>query len=291
MTLKRWLVISVRAPEQAVAAELAEGLISLGGTAVEEAQGMLTTYVAPPSDETRFLWEAHAHLASLLPGHDLDLIWRWEDDQDWSRKWRKGLRPRRVGRRLVLFPGHTDVQCGDGDLLIQIEPSMAFGTGEHPTTRSSLRLLELALGSGHSVLDVGTGSGILAIAAAKLGAAHVLAVDNDPDAVMNARENLERNGVAGGVELRHGVVDGPFLKLLGPESYHVVVANVLSGVLEPLLRDFAGVLPVEGRLILGGVLEEEAEGLLDSAARTGFHLQMEDLEEEWWAGLFVRRPV
>jgi ribosomal protein L11 methyltransferase len=143
---------------------------------------------------------------------------------------------------------------------------------------------------------VGTGSAILAIAAARLGAGEVLAVESDPDAMENARDNLVRNGVAERVELLHGLVDEEFLALLGPGRYDLITANVLSSVLVPLLPAFHTALaPAEseagaGRLILGGILEEEADAVIDAARHAGFILLSEDLEEEWWGGLFrVRR--
>jgi ribosomal protein L11 methyltransferase len=172
---------------------------------------------------------------------------------------------------------------------------MAFGTGEHATTRGALRALESAVRPGDRVLDVGTGSAILAIAAARLGAGEVLAVESDPDALENAEDNLRRNGVADQVELLHGVVDDEFLALLGPARFDLIVANVLSGVLVPLLPAFLAALAPAGqgrdergpgRLILGGILEEEAESVIDAAREAGFTLTAEDFEDEWWGGLF-----
>jgi ribosomal protein L11 methyltransferase len=134
---------------------------------------------------------------------------------------------------------------------------------------------------------VGTGSGILAIAAARLGAKQVLAVESDADALENARDNLARNGVADRVELVHAVVDPTFLTA-GEPRFELVLANVLSGVLLPLLPGFHRALTSGGRLILGGILEEEAEDVIAAAEVAGFAVRTEDLEEEWWAVLLQR---
>src|SRR5690606_30312912 len=297
MVPERWLVLTVTGPAAgdggALAAWIADELIALGGTAVEEDGDRLTTYVPAPDDPEAWVRRARERLDANVPGYGLEVTWRWQPNEDWAREWRRGLKPRRVGRRLIVAPSWTRPERGEDDIVVWIDPQMAFGTGEHATTRGVLRLLESAVRPGDRVLDVGTGSGILAIAAAKLGAGVVLGVENDADALLNARENLERNGVADRVLLAEATVDPSFLEQRSGDGFDLIVANVLSSVLVPLLDSFRGALagarrPGRGaRLILGGILTSEAATVIEAARRAGFRLEAEDVEEERWSGCFV----
>jgi len=289
MAPDRWLVLTVHAPADEAGGAIAEGLIALGGTAiVEEADGW-STYLPPPDDPETFIDEAREMLRAHAPGAELRLSWRWEPNEDWTVAWRRGLRPRRVGERLIVAPTWTEPEAGPEDIVLWIDPQMAFGTGEHASTRGVLRLLEASIRPGDRVLDVGTGSGILAIAAVLLGASHVLAVESDPVAIPTARENLERNGVAEAVTLENALVHHAYLDALGPGSADLIVANVLSGVLIPLLPAFRRVLAPAGRAILGGILTSEADRVVAAAEAAGFDVAREDVEDEWWSVLLTAR--
>lgn len=286
----RWLMITVEVPSHAREA-LSEGLFALGGSAIEERGTALSTYVSPPADVRAWLEHARATLSELTGVDPLKIDWRWRAGEDWAETWKKGLRPRRVGRRFVVTPSWAQPETTADDLVIVVDPEMAFGTGEHATTRAALRFLEQIVRNGDRVLDVGTGSGILAIGAALLGATDVTGVDNDPDAILNARDNIVRNGVAAVVKLEQRMVDEAYLRAAGHASFDIIVANVLSGVLTPLLGAFASSLPPGGHLILGGILEEEADEMLDACVVAGFHIMAEDLEAEWWGVLLQRPPI
>lgn len=293
MSSKNWLVLTVRASSPDLEGAVADGLIELGGTSVSQEGDTLTTWIEVPDDPEPFAAAAAERLRQLVPGAELEIEWSVQGDEDWSESWRRGLRPRRMGERLIVAPSWTEPERRPGDLVIVVDPEMAFGTGEHATTRGALRALEAAVRPGDRVLDVGTGSAVLAIAAAMLGAGEVMAVESDPDAIENAQDNIRRNGVADRVEFVHGLVDDDFLERLGPGRFDVIVANVLSGVLVPLLPAFHGSLtpPRQDRegnceLILGGILEDEADQVIEEAAGAGFRLLAEDLEEEWWGGRF-----
>lgn len=283
----RWLVVSLEAPSERVQEALAKGLLALGGTAVQESGAELTTYVAAPEDLEAWLEHARSVLHDAA-GADVQLAWRWQENEDWSETWKRGLKPRRVGRSFIVTPSWATPELRENDKVIVIDPEMAFGTGEHGTTRGALRFIEQVVKPGARVLDVGTGSAILAIGAAMLGASHVIGVDNDPDAILNARDNVSRNGVADVIVLEEGFVDEAYLRAAGDAAFDVLVANVLSGVLKPLLGAFFRSVKPGGYVILGGILEEEADEMLDALAAAGFSVLGEDLENEWWGVLAQR---
>jgi ribosomal protein L11 methyltransferase len=287
----RWLVLTVRVPSDELAGELTEGLLALGGTAVEEVGDRLSTYVAEPTDLDGFLARVAEEL-SAAAGGETELRWRWQEDEDWGQRWKAGLRPRRVGERIVLTQPWNDpapeVGRDPDDLVIVIEPATAFGTGEHPTTRGALRLMQEGPVRGR-VLDVGAGSGILSIAAVLLGAHHVLAVESDGGSLETARENLARNGVEAQITLDHASVDGAYLQAARDGGFDLVVANVLSGVLVPLLPDLAASMADGGRIILGGILTEEAAAVTAASVAAGLAVESEDREEEWWS-VRLKRP-
>ncbi len=279
----------MRAASEELQHALTDVLLSLGGTAVQVEGDTLTTYVRAPRDPEEVIEQAAHRLAAVAGDEALAaLSWRQEADQDWAREWRRGLRPRHVGR-FVVTPSWRAADVEPAEHTIVVDPEMAFGTGEHASTRGALRLLGESVRPGDQVLDVGTGSGILAIGAALLGAGHVLAVEADDDALANAEDNLRGNGVADRVQLVHALVNDDFLRRAGNGAFDVVAANVLAGVLRPLLSAFRDALVRGGRLVLGGILEQEADEMLEAARAAGLDLVVEDVEEEWWGGLF-RRP-
>lgn len=283
----KWLVVTIEAPSERANEALSAGLLALGGSAVQEDGAQLTTYVKAPDDVEAWLERARPILHDAA-GVDVSITWQWQENEDWSETWKRGLKPRRVGRSFIVTPSWATPELRAGDKVIVIDPEMAFGTGEHGTTRGALRFIERVVKPGDRVIDVGTGSAILAIGAAMLGAVHVIGVDNDADAILNARDNIVRNGVPD-IVLEEGFVDEAYLRAAGAGAFDVVVANVLSGVLKPLLASFYSSLVPGGYVILGGILEEEANEMLDALAAAGFVVLGEDLENEWW-GVLGQRP-
>lgn len=285
----RWLVVTVEAPSDTSRDALVEGLLSLGGSSVQESAHALVTYIAAPDDVEAWLSRAVEHLHALT-GAEQKIAWRWQENEDWSESWKRGLKARRVGRHFVVTPSWIVPELRAGDRVIVIDPEMAFGTGEHGTTRGALRFLEQVTKRGDRVLDIGTGSAILAIAAAQLGAGEVIALDNDADAILNARDNVQRNHVADAVQLDVRFVDAAYLNEVGAERFDIIVANVLSGVLKPLLSAFFNAVVVKGYVILGGILREESNEMVQAAHAAGFTVLGEDLEDEWW-GVLLQRAV
>jgi ribosomal protein L11 methyltransferase len=276
----RWLILSVRSPSDELQNALAEGLLSLGGTAVEETGDEFRTWVPEPDDADAFVARAQRVLGEIA-GETVRVGVEWQEDQDWLSTWRRGLGPRLIGDRLLVTPTWIEPDATDR-IVISIDPQMAFGTGEHATTRLMLRLLQETLRPGDRVLDIGTGSGILAIAAARLGANRVDAVENDADAIPNAAANIERNGASTQVSVSLSHVDSEWLAARAG-AWDIVVANVLSGVLQPLLEVLRGALRPGGRLLLSGILVDESAAMRNAAGAAGLIVIDERAEEEWWA--------
>jgi ribosomal protein L11 methyltransferase len=207
-------------------------------------------------------------------------------DPGWATAWREHFRPRPVGRTLVVAPP-WDAAASAGRHTIVIEPGRAFGTGQHATTTGCLERLEdvVAAGAPPRALDLGTGSGILAIAAARLGIPEVLAVDDDPDAVENARVNAERNGVA--ARVRCLLADA---SAVDPGATPLVLANLLAPLHRRLAGRYADLVAPGGVLVLGGILDGEASALEAHVASHGF-APAARLSREGWTTLELRRAA
>ena len=172
--------------------------------------------------------------------------------EKWEEAWKSAFPPQRVGSRIVIAPTWIDVPHNETEILIRLNPGMAFGTGYHPTTRLSLELLERTVEPHHQVADIGTGSGILTIAAIKLGAKHVDAIEIDPTAIPIAAANFQANGVAPKVHLSQG--DG----LRGIENrYHLIIGNILTKAILPMIPFCVQRVYPEGIIIFSGILETE----------------------------------
>ncbi len=206
-------------------------------------------------------------------------------ERDWRDSWKRYFRPQRIGRALVVKPSWAAYRLRRGDTVIEIDPGMAFGTGQHPTTAMCLRALEDLVRPGVSVLDVGTGSGILAIAAAKLGAARVLALDIDPLAVAAARQNAAANGVAGAVEARERTLD----ETASAGAYDLIAANISGLTIERLAPAFARSLAPGGVLVASGFLDDSVDALSAALRVAGLDVERA-LAEGVWRAVIARRP-
>jgi ribosomal protein L11 methyltransferase len=251
---------------------------------VQEEDEALTTWLPITGDPEPLAALAEEAVTRAL-GAGVRLAWEVREGEDWAATWRRGLEPRRVSPRLVVKPTWSDYEPRSGERVVEIDPQMAFGTGEHATTRGCLRLLDGCAREGDRVLDVGSGSAVLAIAAALLGAGDVVAVEYDADANLNARENLERSGVADRVRLVELLADPAWIA--GAGRFDLILANILSGVIVPLLPSLHAALGArpEGRLIVSGILRTEAERVCAAARGAGFAVEAVDEEEEWWSAL------
>lgn len=284
---ERWLVVEVRAADDPWINELLiEALSSLSGRGVEERPERLVGYfVVGETEVQETLRTVEARLHESAPGTSVTLTHRWQAHEDWADLWRRGVVPKRITSRLVVSPTWERPELRTGDLLVSIDPGLAFGTAEHPTTRGCLRLLDSFVREGERVADIGTGSGILAIAAILLGARGVVAVDSDPWACAAARENADANGVADRIEVMQVSVGPRFLPGLG--DIDGIVSNIETGALIPLLPGFRLGARLGGWLVLSGIQAGEADAAVQAAESTGFTLVSEDLEADWWSGGFT----
>ena len=215
--------------------------------------------------------------------HPAEVLLEEVEEEDWSVKWRSDFHPRRVGKRLVIAPTWHELTPNESEILIRLDPGMAFGTGYHPTTEVSMELLEKVIRKGDIVADIGTGSGILSIAAAKLGAKRVDAVEKDGAVMSIAAENFQRNGVEAMVQLKQ--CDG-MDALCG--SYHLIISNILSDVILPMIPHYSQFLNREGKVVLSGFMEKEANVVVNELRANGFHsVAIRKLDS--WVGIAAKR--
>ena len=314
---KKWLEVSL-----VVDGELAEAVSEVlarftsGGVVIESTAiladdedecrpvGPLRVCGYLPADDSlertqQALREALWHLGFIRPLPEAG--YRWVQETDWSEAWKEHYHPLEVGQRLLILPAWLEIETVDRT-PIRMDPGMAFGTGTHPTTQLCLELLDGCLqealpegaapaghSSGMTVIDVGCGSGILAVAALLLGASHALAVDTDPEAVRASQANAALNGVADRIEIGQGSVDEILSGSYSLRRSPLVLANILAPVLVRLLGEGLGDLVTPGgQLILSGILGDQAGQVLSAAEAHGLHLVERRQSGDWVALLFSR---
>ena len=270
-----WLAVRVHAGEARDAALGA--LFELGSLGVQEVGDELVTHF--PADVAAS--DVIGAVQRAAPGSTVATS--HVTSVDWTEEWKKGVRAHDLGALSIVPPWLAEGR--DPARTIVIEPEMAFGTGEHETTRGVVRLLPDLVRPGDRVADLGAGSAVLAIAAAKLGAGHVAAIEIDHDAIANAEENVARNGVANRVTVIEGDAS-LLLPLVAP--LRVVLANILSSVLLELLPAIRSALADDGEAILSGILLEERDTMLAAIARGGWRVVAEDVEGAWWTTRIAR---
>ncbi len=205
-------------------------------------------------------------------------------EEDWAESWKQYYKPIHLGR-VTIVPAWENYTAGEGEVIVRMDPGMAFGTGTHETTRLVLRLLEKEIQGGERVMDVGTGSGILAICASKLGAASCHAYDIDPVAVRVAKENVRDNGcdniTCGVSDLLAGVdmTEGP---------YDICLANIVADIILRMAPDVGGCLKTGGKLIVSGIIGSRVGDVRDALSRQGFRMVKEIAENDWRALLCVK---
>ena len=204
------------------------------------------------------------------------------DEEDYQNSWKKYLFPEKVSEKFVVKPTWREYTPGADELIIELDPGRAFGTGSHPTTSLCLKLMEENISEGDSVIDVGTGSGILMIAADRLGASEIYGTDIDELAVESAKENLELNKIS---EEKAKVYKGDLISVVENKKFDVVVANILADVLLILLHDISKVVKPNGKIIFSGIIEDKCELLKREVESLGFTVEEIKADKEWRAML------
>jgi len=284
-----WLQLSLRT-DPLVLDAVANFLIERGSPGVVIKKNEVRAYFACDGDSTAIRRDVQRFVRGIRKVcpevNAVPLRWRMLKDRNWNSSWRRFFSPQRVGQAFLVAPPWTKPPRLHRRHLITIEPGMAFGTGTHATTRGCMVFIERVTralrGQPITALDVGTGSGILAIALAKLGAARVWALDNDPIALNVARENIERNSVAPRVHLSCSPLS--CMRRLFP----VVVANLTADTILSLAAPLAKRVAPKGFLILAGILQPQAKDVMLYFRSNGFRL-LEQKREKEWVTLLLKR--
>lgn len=200
------------------------------------------------------------------------------NEADWANAWKAYYKPTKVGQRVVVKPTWEDYAIQDGDLIIELDPGMAFGTGTHETTSMCIRELEKYVNKDSKVFDIGCGSGILAIAAAKLGAKEVVAVDLDEVAVKVAKENVLENKVEENVSVMHGNLTDVI-----KDKADVIVANIIADIINILAKDVQNFMKEDAIFISSGIILDKVEEVKESLIENGFEIVEVQKLGEWSA--------
>ncbi len=288
--MSHWVEVTIAITpetEEAIANALWElgssGVMQSGGGLTATSEKLIGFWLDQPGlnekiDRISRLWKELQRLG--IASGDCRITTRSISEEDWSGKWKKRVVPVQVSDRLLVAPPWSEVTGSDGLLVIRINPGTGFGTGGHETTQLCLRQLEKRIRPGDRVLDVGSGSGVLCIAAVLLGASRATGIDVDPETIGNARENIRLNEVADRVEVHAGRVDHPSVS----GRYRIIVSNISAASLSALLEGFSLRLQTGGRLILSGLLTEEAPSFESTLQNQGLTLLERETRGVWWAG-------
>jgi ribosomal protein L11 methyltransferase len=271
---EHWL--AVRVEPSGDSQTVIDALFAAGAQGVQEQGNAIVTHFPPGTDIGEI--ESAVRDADLNAGFSVDKA----PEVDWSG-WRASVVPHRLGKLTIAPPW---LAAADDPFTVVIDPAMAFGTGEHATTRGVVRLMQKIERMPDTVADLGAGSAVLAICAAKLGAKRIAAVELDEDAIGNAEENVGRNNVGGAVKVIQGDA-AVMLPLLAPVG--LVLANIISSVLLELLPLIRESLSSDGRAILSGILVEESAMMTEAIQRNDFTMEAEDREEGWWSVMIAPR--
>ena len=280
-----WQEISIRVPEEYV--EPVSYLFGRYGhglsiEAVERGPVLLRTYLPSTSKRRLSRIEVGVNLIRILqPMGSLEITDL--DEADWENSWKAHFTLQRVGRKLVIKPSWIDYEPGSEEVVIELDPGMAFGTGYHQTTRMCLEAIEELLTDGMEVLDLGTGSGILSIAAAKLGAGSVLALDVDPVAIRVARKNVRASGLKGRVQLVRGTLTTHHAQ---DRRFDLAVANISARVIQDAAQHLHRALKPGGTLVASGLLEKQQPDLEQALVEAGFS-PLETFQTDDWVALVL----
>lgn len=211
------------------------------------------------------------------------ITWQEIKEEDWENSWKEYFHATKVGKRIVIKPSWEEYDAKKGEVVLELDPGMAFGTGTHHTTAMCLRLLEALVKPNQEIFDIGTGSGVLSIAAAKLGAAKILAVDYDELAVRIAKENIAANHAEDVITTRQGDL---FKGIEGQAD--LVIANIIADIIIGLLPDAPSHLKQDGRMIASGIIEDRLADVAAAAEASGMIIEHIERSGDWIA-MILRR--
>ncbi len=239
------------------------------------------------AEETRLQIErALGYMNMMLPMPRPE--YKFVAEEDWAEAWKKHYHPVRLGKRILIRPLWIEVEPEPGDIVIALDPGMAFGTGTHPTTQLCLEALEWMVSPTLDVLDLGCGSGILSIAAAKLGANKILALDIDPIAVKATQENAEQNGVAARITAQQGSLE---TIITSARRFDLVVVNILAKIIIAMCdQNLGDTVRPGGRAIFSGVIEEQADEVEAALRKTGL-TPVQRRQQGDWILIEAKRPA
>ncbi len=214
-----------------------------------------------------------AHLATISP-----LKEKYVEEEDWQNAWKEHFHPLRIGRHLVICPTWRTVETSESDILIHLDPGMAFGTGHHPTTRTCMEILERDTKPGDRILDVGCGSGILSVVAVKVGATSALGLEIDPVAARAGEENVRINGIKDKVQIVQGTLPSP---LAEARSFDIVAANISAKIVTDLAQHLIDSVAIGGKLIAGGIIEPHVEDVTKALNAVGASIDETFIDGDW----------
>lgn len=309
-----WFKVTVETTTEAVAA-VSEILLANGANGVEVADAADTTHIKARFKDQVYDWQdiPHRHTGAAVTAYypvnsnNAALVAKIRQqvtqlpaagfspdaagivdtaviaDEDWSVNWRQYYHPVRVTRFLTVVPEWTQYKPGQDEHIIRMNPGEAFGTGTHPTTQIALALLEQTLRGGETVIDVGTGSGILSIAAAEMGAVKITGTDVDERALAVARKNIQLNPAAAKVQLQTANLLADFAG-----RADIILANILTEVLVPLIPQLDAHLAANGAVILAGIYKDKMDVIAQSLKASGFAVTQVLTDQEWF-GVVAKR--
>lgn len=243
-----------------------------------------------PLDIQKIFYNAREDL--IEKGFSEEELGSWSIDakkvvnQDWSKKWKEHWKPTRASEHIVICPSWEDYALKKDEILIHLDPGSAFGTGTHATTQLCIQAIEKYVKDGDFVADIGTGSGILAIAAVKCGASHAVGIDNDPLVIDVAIDNAQVNNVLSKIEFEHKTAD-ELLKNHSSE-FDFVAANILHNVLAEIMGDLKALMKSGAYMVLSGILDEKKQVVYDAIEKHGLCI-VETLKQENWIAIVVKK--